>query len=185
MFTLIHSWYNLDWAQFSWLHIINDLVFSQAFKIRYETLSHSQYNDEIIRHLFFMFSCKQTINKKYMSVVVCQVMQYLRRKRVWWKLLRRFTKKTCKKLNVFNAIFTFTMIVRSHEVIFTLMRLLFYQMLLHQKILIIWQETFFLRCSSSLRVLYPFLYFWVTALNFDFHRCWTIHHNVCMSKLAT
>ena len=111
-----------------------------------------------------MFSCKQTINKKYMSVVVCQIMQYLRRKRVWWKLLRRFTKKTCKKLNVFNAIFTFTMIVRSHEVIFTLMRPLFYQMLIHKKILIIWQETFFLRCSSSLRVLYPFLYFWVTAL---------------------
>ena len=153
MFTLRHSWYNLDWAQFSWLHIINDLVFHQAFKTRYETLSHSQYYVEIIRHLFFMFSCKQTINKKYMSVVVCQVMQYLRRKRVWWKLLRRFTKKTCKKLNVFNTLFTFTMIVRSHEVIFSLMRPLFYQMLLHQKIFIVWQETFFLRCSSSLRVL--------------------------------
>ena len=81
-FTLIHSWYNLYWAQFIWLHIIHDLVFLQAFKTRDETISHSQYNGEIIRHLFLCCHASKRSIK-----IICQWLSAKQRSAKGWTSL--------------------------------------------------------------------------------------------------
>ena len=101
-FPLIRSWYNLDWAQFSWLHIIHDLVSLQVFKTRYETLSHSQCNDEIIRHLFLYSHANKRSIKVYVSGCL-PTNAALRRKQVRWWLLHKFSETSFIKQNVINS----------------------------------------------------------------------------------